>query len=301
VLDAPRALPVATRIAVEPAPVVPTAPLPVPVRPSTALVPARVEDEDSWRGAPVGRREAMAVVAELVGRGMSVPTADAAVSQAAAHELPFTPRGDLREAVRRAIARRLPVHAAPPADDVVIAVVGTGGSGKTTVVAGLAAAYSGAGSLPVSCVALGRRDGGSELSGLVGDRDIALGSAATGTQAARQLRDADQGLFLLDASAVNITDAQAVESLSHELSALVPDEVLVTLPATLSARAAQQQLAGLSQLSLTGIVLTHVDETDQIGMAVELACASGTPLAFVADSGRISRAEPNAIAARLLP
>ena len=51
--------------------------------------------------------------------------------------------------------------------------------------------------------------------------------------------------------------------------------------------------------------MTHVDETDQLGVAVDLACDSGLPLAYLHDGlalpGALVPADPQDIAGRLLP
>jgi hypothetical protein len=53
------------------------------------------------------------------------------------------------------------------------------------------------------------------------------------------------------------------------------------------------------------MALTHADETDQVGVAVEAACAFGLAPEFTLERGRpawrLRRVEPSQLAARLLP
>ena len=85
-----------------------------------------------------------------------------------------------------------------------------------------------------------------------------------------------------------------------------PSGCVVALPATLGAAAAAQLLAALRPLGANALVVTHADETDQIGVAVEAACRFGLAPEYMLERGRaggwrLSRVDPAALAARLLP
>ncbi len=81
--------------------------------------------------------------------------------------------------------------------------------------------------------------------------------------------------------------------------------MLVALPATLGAKAAAQLLEALRPLRPTGLAITHADETDQIGVAVEAACRFGLAPEYLLDRGRLrgglTRIDPTHLADRLLP
>ncbi len=236
---------------------------------------------------------------------MGAEQAERLILEAASHVLPFVAGGDLREAVRRTLGRRLAGLAAPPMGGSVVAFVGAGGSGKTRCVAGLAAAYQGTSTLETSCLSVMPEDGGSELNGLLRTHGIAVRAAEQGAGAAWLASVRDAGLVIVDTPAVRVNDEASVRTLAAEIGALEPDHLLVTLPATLSAAAARQLLDRLAPLRPTGIVVTHVDETDQLGVAVDLACDSTLPLAYVHDGlelpGALVPADPQDIAGRLLP
>ncbi len=297
----------AASIYAETAAVTAAAPAPQPmealVPPTAAAAPVAMAREPHIQSTD--REAASAIAEELVDRGMGSEPAEALILEAASHALPFVPGGDLREAVRRTLARQLAGIAAPPRDGSVVAFVGAGGSGKTRCVAGLAAAYQGTSTLETSCLSVAPEDGGSELNGLLRTHGIAVRAAEPGAGAAWLATVRDAALVIVDTPAVRLNDEASVSALADEVGALAPDHVLVTLPATLSAAAARQLLERLGPVRPTGIVVTHVDETDQLGVAVDLACDSRLPLAYVHDGlelpGALVPADPQDIAGRLLP
>src|SRR5262249_41225452 len=112
-------------------------------------------------------------------------------------------------------------------------------------------------------------------------------------------------LVVIDTEGVAPSAPAAVSTLAAELESLTLDAIYIALPATIGAESGRRLLAGLAPLRPTGIAITHTDETDQLGVAVELASASGTPIAFVHDGLDMQHAltapNPNWIARRLLP
>ncbi len=287
----------ATAAAPEPQPVEAPAPPSVEATPAAPAREPHIQSTD--------REAASAIAEELVDRGMGSEQAEQLILEAASHALPFVAGGDLREAVRRTLARQLASLAMPPSGGSVVAFVGAGGSGKTRCVAGLAAAYQGTSTLETSCLAVTPEDGGSELNGLLRAHGIAVRAAEQGAGAAWLATVRDAGLVIVDTPAVRANDEASVSALAAEVAALAPDHVLVALPATLSAAAARQLLGRLAPLQPTGIVVTHVDETDQLGVAVDLASDSRLPLAYLHDGlelpGALVPADPQDIAGRLLP
>jgi flagellar biosynthesis protein FlhF len=241
----------------------------------------------------------------LIARGIGARLAEDLIGEARTHDLPFAGAGGMRDALCACIARRLPRHRGLPRNGALIAVVGGGGSGKTRCAAAIAASYKGASALEVRAVVLGRYDSGVELSSLVEPLGVPVHTAERGSRAASDIAGARSGVLVVaDTPAISPADPAGIGILGVELSALAPEEVLVALPATSNAAAARQLLAALAPLSPSGIIVTHADETDQLGTAVELSLESGLPVVYIHDGlelpGALAPADPAAIAERLL-
>ena len=113
------------------------------------------------------------------------------------------------------------------------------------------------------------------------------------------------GLVVIDTGAAVPSDPGSITSLATQLAPLSLDATVLALPATLGAETAKQLLISLSPLGMTGIAITHADETDQLGVAVELAAASRTPISYLHEGLDLDRAlsapNPFSLAQRLLP
>jgi flagellar biosynthesis GTPase FlhF len=249
---------------------------------------------------------AQVMVAELVGRGFSERLSEDLVSLARMHDLPFAADGTLREAIRGCLARLLPRFRGLPRGGALVALVGTGGSGKTRCAASIAAAYSDSSSLAARAVVLGRYDSGAELSALLAGHSAPVHTAERGSRASVEIASSRSGeLVIADTPAATPGDPAGVGMLGVELETLGPEEVLLTLPATVNTTTARQLLSAFAPLALTAIILTHADETDQWGAAIELSLESGLPLAFIHEGlalpGALLPAEPAYVSARVLP
>jgi flagellar biosynthesis GTPase FlhF len=249
--------------------------------------------------------EAREVGELLTARGLGTRLAANLISDARTHDLPFAGGGGIRAALRASLTRRLPRHRGLPADGALVALVGGGGSGKTRCAASIAAAYRSASALGVRAVVLGRYDSGAELSALLEPHGVAVHTAERGSRAAGEIAISRAGeLVVADTPTVSPADPAGIGVLGVELAALRPDEVLVTLAATANAASARQMLAALAPLAPTGIIVTHADETDQLGVAVELSLDTGLPLVYIHAGlelpGALAPADPTSIAERLL-
>jgi flagellar biosynthesis protein FlhF len=306
-------LPAAPAPVVEPEPA-PAAAAPKPsVKPRAAREPAAREPtqpkQPRARKTPAERPSvaaaapgADALVAALVTHGLGSRLAGELVAAALVHELPFVPGGDPRAAVRRALARRIPVVPPRRATAYATAFVGAGGAGKTRCAAALASAYARTGSVPVLCLALASEDAGAELARLLTGTGVPVEAAATGTAARARLERAPADtLVVVDAPAVSPVDAAAVARLAQQLTPLALDEVQLVVPATMGAAAARELQERLAPLKPSGIALTHADATRHLGAVVELACTTRLPLGWVAERDGLAPADPTAIAERLLP
>jgi hypothetical protein len=213
---------------------------------------------------------ALTLTAELTQTGMSASFAERLAQDAEAHELPFT-HGDQRAAVRRALARRIPTSLPHRAGGLAVAFAGPG---STACASALAAAYKRAG-----------RDG----------RAVATLDRAQ----ARIERAAADAVLALDLPPIPSDRAELI-ALAERVAQLELDEVLMVLPADLdlpSARALHERMAPFAP---TGIALdaTHAAP---LGAALELACTTRLPLAYVYAAAAIVPADPATLAERLLP
>jgi flagellar biosynthesis protein FlhF len=275
--------------------------------PAEPAVPRAQQQVGSPRAAsPVARgRVREAVRAKLLGLGVSEPFADELIDGAAIHGLALAPRAGLAQAVQHALSQRIPVAPPLPAAGAAIVLVGPGGAGKTSCCAALLNAYRKSALLPASCATLLR---GSER----GDLQMILSPHVTSpiaidtARAVRTLRKSrGAGLLVIDTPPLSAGDRTGIRKLAGLLGALEPERVVIALPATLSAVAAAQLLGALRPLGAGALAITHADETDQIGVAVEAACAFGLAPEYLLDHSRVggrrlSRIDPSSVAARLM-
>jgi flagellar biosynthesis protein FlhF len=225
----------------------------------------------------------------LLEAGMDAELTRELIETAAAHVLPLMPgRPSLARAVHTALAKRIP--SCPPlgAGNATIAVVGPGGAGKSALCAALLGAYRRRSTLPATCTTLAHDT---------------HQSAKAAVHAARE-----QGVLLLDTPACSPADPAAIRALAAQLHELQPDCVVVALPATLGAKPAAQLLEALTPLKASALAITHIDETNQLGVAVSAACAAGLgPVHLLGrperarTSGGLTATDPAALAERLLP
>ncbi len=210
-----------------------------------------------------------ALTAELTDAGMSHAFAERLIEDAEAHELPFA-AGDLRAAARRALARRIPTAMPYRAGGLAVAFAGPG---STSCADALATAYKRAG------------------------RDAR--AVATLDQArARIERDNLDQLVALDLPPIASERAE-VAALAERVQAIQLDELLMVLPSDLDLPSARGLHERLAPLAPTGIALA-CGPSSAPGAALELACTTRLPLAYVLD-GTIAPADPTSLAERLLP
>ncbi len=277
-----------------------------PALPPERVLPARPAGRAPERRsvAPGSHSRARAgVERSLLRVGISEDLAHDLIDGASAHTLPLAPRLGLAQAVRTTLAQRIPVAPALPAQGAAIVLVGAGGAGKTACCAALLGAYRSGSTLPASFATLTREEG--ELQMLLSPQ-IMKPVPAAGPRAVRALRKSrGAGLALVDTPPLSPPDRAHIRELASLLAKLAPERVLVALPATLGAKAASQLLTALRPLGANSLVVTHADETDQLGVAVEAACSFGLAPEYIlerARSGgwRIARLDPSALATRLL-
>jgi hypothetical protein len=215
---------------------------------------------------------APALTDELTRTGMSASFAGRLVADAEAHELPFAD-DDLRTATRRALARRIPTSLPHRAGGLAVAFAGPG---STTCADALATAYKRAG------------------------RDAR--AIATLDQARTRIgRGNPDQVIALDLPPI-ATDRQELTALAERVRALELDELLIVLPADLDLPSSRALVDRLQPLSPTAVALILDDCDAQLGAALELACTTRLPIAYVHDAhAGIVPVDPTQLAERLLP
>jgi flagellar biosynthesis GTPase FlhF len=88
-------------------------------------------------------------------------------------------------------------------------------------------------------------------------------------------------LVLVDTPGVSPRNRGALRALQSELRAAGVDDVVVCVPATMSAGAARELVAAGQRLGARSLALTHADETEHVGQAVGVAMQSAMPFAYV--------------------
>jgi flagellar biosynthesis GTPase FlhF len=257
---------------------------------------AREHEEQQLRDADLERR--------LIRAGLTPGRAAALVSTAISRRGPFSVGGSVAGDVTALIANSLPTPTHLPHERGAIAVVGAGGSGKTRSVAALAAAQARAGAL-VSVASLGAPGREDELGALLHGEAVNIIPAMRTRATARAVSSArERGLVLIDTAAAAPRDDSTIDVMSEALHSFGLDGIYLTVPATLSSAAAVKLADSFSAFDLTGMIATHVDETDGLGTIAELAMQTGIPVAYthtgIELQKAIESADPEHIAAELL-
>jgi len=210
------------------------------------------------------------LTAELTQAGMSHAFAERLVQDAEAHELPFT-QGDRRTAVRRALARKLPAALPHRAGALAVAFAGPG---STACADALATVYKRAG------------------------RDA---RAVASLDKARTLldREGPDAVVAIDLPPV-ATDRAEVDALAVRIASLELDELIAVIPTDLDLPTARALLDRLQPLDPTALALSLDAQDADIGAAIELACTTRLPIAYVHSDAGIAPADPHDLAERLL-
>jgi flagellar biosynthesis protein FlhF len=241
----------------------------------------------------------------LLTLGFSEQFAAELIEGAAAHIRPFAPRASLAQAVRSALTARIPVAPSLPAQGAAIVLVGPGGSGKTSCCAALLSAYRRSSALPASCATLIAGQQTGELHMLLSPH-VMKPTAIETNRAMRAMRKTkSEGLLVIDTPPLSPHDRAGIRKLATVLTQLEPERTAVVLPTTYSAVAAAQLLQALSPLKANALALTHSDDTDQSGMAIEAACKFALAPEYMLTRARprgwsVGRLDPAGLAARLV-
>ncbi|HME04696.1 MAG TPA: hypothetical protein VKG38_16865 [Solirubrobacteraceae bacterium] len=280
-----------------------------PPRARNGTAPAiSLEDGYSFAAALAEAEEALphaGVEESLLELGMGEQMVGELVEIAERDALPLmTPRASMADAVRLVLRIRIPRGKPLAAGSATVAVVGSGGSGKTALCTALLERHRRSETKPAACATILAPQGPGGHAMVLAPH-IPEPTPIADPRAAGALRRAhEEGLLLLDMPAVSPGDRQSVDALAALLETLAPDRVILALPATLGARPASQLLGAMRPLRASALAITHADETDQLGVAVQTACAFGLApeylLDFARGNGGLRQIDPTYLADRLL-
>ncbi|HEY1450375.1 MAG TPA: hypothetical protein VGF47_05430 [Solirubrobacteraceae bacterium] len=286
--------------------------LPVTPQPAPAILTPRVQQPLEFAQTtppaptptPAHGTAAAKVRAKLLERGVEAELADELIELAYAHALASSrPQASIADAVKAVLRRRIPTPEQWAAAGTSVAVVGPPGAGKTSFCAALAGAYRERSTLTVACATLLPADA-QDAHRLLLSPHLLNPTLATDEHAVDALaRARSEGLLLLDTPSAPSSDRAAIARLGALLKRLGADHVVLALPATYSTKAGSQLLRALRPLRLTSIVITHAQETDQLGAAVQTALGAGIAPAFLLDpprDGGLLHTDPADLAQRLL-
>src|SRR6202140_2000663 len=253
-VEAEEALPAAGAPAPTPSPV------PDPIGDELELLDREMRDLQVIRprtpevsSTPLRGRARLDIEKAMIGVGVSEALTGELIDAAIAHALPFAPRIGLTKAVHGAVVARIPRTPLLPAQSATVAVVGPGGSGKTSCCAALLGAYRRAGVLPSSCASV-MFDADLGQPTMLLSPHIMDPTSIGSSRARAVLSDARrEGLLLLDMPALSPAERPTIQMVAGLLGELAPDRVVVALPATLGARAADQLLEALRPLGASGL------------------------------------------------
>lgn len=190
-----------------------------------------------------------------------------------------------------------------------ICAVGPTGVGKTTTLAKMAAIAKLRLGKSVSVVSLdnyrvGAVEQWERFSELL---DVPVCVAHSEEEFRQMIDEQPTDLVFIDTPGRTIGEDSGLERLKECLKTLefIRPEILLVLPAWLRARDAERIMLAYEDPRLTGLVLTKVDETEQMGGALHAALAGPLPLTYVCNGARIPEdiadADADAIVNHLFP
>jgi flagellar biosynthesis protein FlhF len=242
--------------------------------------------ELSERRSPRDRLNAMLSSAGLEGD----------VAKKLAHGVSKGSKGDplqMRDVLRRRVAERILTR-----PDLIerripqlITCVGPSGVGKTTTLAKLAARAKLDLGVDVSVITLDTfRVGAVEQWQRYADLlQIPMAVAEEPATFERLVQNAGSDLILVDTAGRHLRDEGAVLRLAECLDSVqgYHKEVQLVLPASIRGPEAERLVASYKRPALTGLVITKLDEADQLGGCLHPALTLRLPVTYLCDGARV--------------
>jgi flagellar biosynthesis GTPase FlhF len=242
---------------------------------------------------------------ELLAASLSPKLADEILTEARFSLRPFDPETPMRELVRRALIRRIPVVRPSSSARAMIAVIGVGGVGRTLAAASLCAAFAQSGRT-VAAMSLEPALDAIRLAGLLRDLDVQF-DVASSPEVVSLIRAGLDEAEIIVADAPPLLDSLDPGRLTKTLKLLEafrPDETHLVLPAFMTPTDAKQILEALIPHALPSrLIISHSDDELQTGNAVGLAITHRIPVSFVSCGsamGRLRAAEAETLARMVL-
>jgi flagellar biosynthesis protein FlhF len=180
-----------------------------------------------------------------------------------------------------------PVKAAPgiavrPGERRVMAIVGSTGTGKTSVAAKLAARYAYERDMNVALVSMDtyRIAAVDQLRTFAEVMGFPLEIAYTADDLQRLTNELRADLIIVDTAGRSPLNAHQIDELQSAFAKSRPDEVHLALPATARYDDLALTLEAFSPLEPTATIVTKLDETRTLGMLHNLAHLGGPPVSF---------------------
>ena len=173
----------------------------------------------------------------------------------------------------------------------VIALVGSTGVGKTTSLAKLAARYvlrygqRHVALVTTDCYRIGAHDQLMTFGRILG---VPVQVAANSEELRSTLLGlSDKRLVLIDTAGMSQRDIRLHDQLGSLIDSGVPTRTLLVLSATSQRSVLEETVSAFSSTTLSGAIVTKVDETASLGGLLSVLIRKHVPLAYLADGQRV--------------
>jgi signal recognition particle subunit SRP54 len=184
------------------------------------------------------------------------------------------------------------------ADPAVVMIAGLQGSGKTTAAAKLALHLKEKGRRPILAAADLQRPGAIEQLMTLG-REIDVPVVSEGRDpvkvaksAVKQARREGRDVLIVDTAGRLHVDQEMMREAGRVRAAIKPQHVLMAVDATVGQDAVRQARAFMSEVELTGFVVTKLDGDARGGAALSATQVTGLPIYFAGVGERPKDLEP---------